>query len=72
MFPTSLALKHDGRLVAEIRRTNPTAKGSPISYPQRSRNVHHEAAQGRSRGAKEWQAAMEALILVATRPDKFG
>jgi hypothetical protein len=52
-------------LVAEIRRTDSAAKGSPARNPQGCRpyitrlpKAEHEAA--------EWQAAMEALILVAT------
>jgi hypothetical protein len=32
----------------------------------RRRNLHHEAAEGPQHEAPEWQAAMQALILVAT------
>src|SRR6266568_2846930 len=43
----------------------PLPKGRQFVTPQRCRQLHHEASERRARG-RGGQAAMEALILVAT------
>jgi len=59
-------LGNDVGLVAENRGANPAPKEASATHPQRRWHLHHKASEGRAHGSPEWQAAMEALILVAT------
>ena len=47
-----------------VQRTNPASERQAAHHPPRRGNLHHKMAE---HDAPEWQAAMEALLLVAER-----
>jgi hypothetical protein len=52
-------------LETKVRRADPSARRSQARHAEGCRQLHHEASKPEHE-APEWQAAMEALILVAT------
>jgi hypothetical protein len=51
-------------LGSEVFRTNPVTQGQAADHATRRRALHHKLPKA-EHDAKEWQAAMEALLLVA-------